>query len=116
MFVFVNSCCQGYYPCTKCCDGIDTEMPQCCLCLEAFLCCSCSISATRMMVMDKYELHSDPCDRKLIRINNMLQCLSCVCDILAMCDPEFRECAQCLDCVSQIFYISIQSCMITQVL
>jgi hypothetical protein len=107
---------QGYYsPCTRCIDGMDKECPQCCLCIESVCCCSCSISATRMMVMDMYELHSDPCDRKLIRINNMLQCLSCICDIAAMCDPELRECAQCLDCISDIFYCMIQSCMVTQV-
>ena len=110
------SCCQGYYhACTKCIDGQEENCPECCLMMEATCCCSCSISATRMLVMDQYLLHSDPWDRRLIRVNNMLQCLSIICDIAALVDDSARDCADLLDCISQVFYCSLQSCMVTQV-
>jgi len=71
------TCCQGYYAnCTKMCDQNADNCPECCLCLEATLCISCSISATRMLVMDQFALHSDAYDRKMIRISNMCQFLS----------------------------------------
>jgi hypothetical protein len=32
-----------------------------------------AVSATRMHVMDRYDLSSDPCDYQMIRFNNMIQ-------------------------------------------
>jgi hypothetical protein len=93
------TCCQGYYhSCTKCIDGQEENCPECCLCMEALFCCSCSISATRMLVMDQYELHSDEWDRRLIRINNMLQFASLICDLMALCNDDMKECSEILDC------------------
>ena len=43
--------------------------------------------------MEKYDLASDPCDYRLIRINNFLQALACVCNILAIFIDELRELA-----------------------
>ena len=34
---------------------------------------SCALSATRMYVMDKFNLASDPCDRRIIRFNTFMQ-------------------------------------------
>ncbi|KAK7240119.1 hypothetical protein SO694_00117092 [Aureococcus anophagefferens] len=83
-------CCQGYYD--RCCfkaGSIGDQGNPCCLALEGFCCLSCSLSSTRMYavgvappgrasarrprvryVMDKYDLQSDPCDRRIIRFNN----------------------------------------------
>ncbi len=44
--------------------------------------------------MEKYDLASDPCDYRLIRINNALQILACVCNILAIFIAELRQIAQ----------------------
>jgi hypothetical protein len=44
--------------------------------------------------MEKYELSSDACDYRLIRINNMLQMLACFCTILAIFMPSFRDMAR----------------------
>lgn len=44
--------------------------------------------------MDKYELSSDQCDYRLIRINNALQMLACVCNILAIFMAQFRDMAR----------------------
>ena len=85
-------CCQGYYD--RCCfkaGGIGDQGNPCCLALEGCCCISCSLSATRMYVMDKYDLQSDPCDRRIIRFNNCIQCLACICHIAAIIDPETRK-------------------------
>jgi hypothetical protein len=56
--------------------------------------CNCfAISASRMYIMEKYDLSSDPCDYRLIRINNCLQVFSCVCSVLAIFIDELREVA-----------------------
>jgi len=89
--------------------------PECFLCLEVAFCPSCAVSSTRMLVMDKYELHSDPCDRKLIRINNALQCWTMLIDTAAICIPELRDFRDAADCISQAFYCSLQACMVTQI-
>ena len=52
------------------------------------------MSASRNYVMEKYDLSSDPCDYRLIRINNCLQMLACVCNILAIFIAEIRELAR----------------------
>jgi hypothetical protein len=44
--------------------------------------------------MEKYDLQSDPCDFRLIRINNCLQLLSCMCNILSICIEEIRDFAR----------------------
>ena len=64
--------------------------------------------------MDMYELHSDPYDRRLIRLNNMLQCLSAICDLAALCDPEMKEYSDALDLCSECSYFSMQGCMVVQ--
>lgn len=43
--------------------------------------------------MEKYDLSSDPCDYRLIRLNNALQILACVCSVLAIFIDELRELA-----------------------
>jgi len=42
-------------------------------------------------MMDKYSLDSDPCDYRLIRINNCLQLLACLCNIVAIFVKEVRS-------------------------
>jgi hypothetical protein len=70
-------CCQGYFQC--CCfpkgcgmgkaegNGLDKNCPELCLCLEAWLCTSCAISANRFLLMDKYNIVPDPMDNKIIQ-------------------------------------------------
>lgn len=111
------SCCQGYLNCGcfragECCEQ---SCPECCLCCEVVLCPSCAISATRFYVMDWKGLQSDPCDRRLIRCNNCLQLLTCICDILSIFIGDLRPIAQLLRCVSDITYCTISACMAAQV-
>ncbi|KAJ8613904.1 hypothetical protein CTAYLR_009576 [Chrysophaeum taylorii] len=110
------TCCQGYYDCMcfKAGSCGDQGNP-CCLCLEGCCCDSCAVSSTRMYVMDKYDIASDPCDRRIIRFNNFMQLLACVCDILAMFDESFRDCAQLIRFIADIVYAITAACMNAQV-
>ena len=99
-------CGQGYFDCMcfkagNCCEQ---QCPHCCLFLEG-CCLNCiAVSASRMYISDLYNLRSDSCDFRLIRINNCLQLASCVCNILAIFVAEIRECSRVLDCIANIFY------------
>jgi hypothetical protein len=65
--------------------------------------------------MDFKGLQSDPCDRRLIRCNNCLQILACICNILSIFIGELRQLAQLIRCVADITYCTISSCMAAQV-
>ena len=110
------TCCQGYFNC--CCfksGSLGEETcPTACLCLEAFLCSNLAVSASRMYVMDKYQLSSDPCDYRLIRLSNMLQLLSCVCHILSTFDREFLRLTFLIDHLADFMYHAVSSCMTAQ--
>ena len=68
-----------------------------------------------MYVMDKYDLSSDPCDRRIIRFNNMLQLLACICQLLAIFMPEFQDAAQIISCIADIVFLITAGCMYAQV-
>ena len=110
-------CCQGYYDCMclKAGNMMEDSCPDACNVLEAFLCFSCSISATRMLVMDTRDIAPDPTDARLVRLSNTLQMLACLCDILAMIDDNFSEAAEVIDFIADVVFAIISSCMIAQV-
>jgi hypothetical protein len=111
-------CGQGYYAGCCCCKPGklgEKECPDLCLCCEGFCCPGLAVSASRMVVMDEKGLLSDPCDRRIIRFNNCVQCASCICDILACFVPEFRDAADLLRQVAQIVFCVTQGCMTAQV-
>mmetsp|Transcript_25067 Transcript_25067/g.58087 ORF Transcript_25067/g.58087 Transcript_25067/m.58087 type:complete len:251 (+) Transcript_25067:126-878(+) len=109
-------CCQGYYDCMCFKAGSlgEESMPEVCLCLEALLCEACSISSSRFFIMDTRSIQPDPCDTRLIRLNNFLVLLSCVCHILAMIDDTFDSIADLVELISDIVYAIVSSCMLTQ--
>lgn len=112
------SCFQGYYTiccCIKAGSCNEDSCPDLCAFFEG-CCCNCvAISASRAYTMEKYNLMSDPCDYRLIRINNCLQLLSFVCDILAIINGSFREIARLVDTIADLFYHTISGCMTAQV-
>ena len=65
--------------------------------------------------MDKYDLQSDPCDRRIIRFNNFMQVLSCICHILACIEPSFRDMAQLVDFIADLVFYTTAGCMFAQV-
>lgn len=66
--------------------------------------------------MEKYDLASEPCDYRLIRINNCLQVLACICSILALIDGTFSEIARIINWIADLFYHTVSGCMTAQVL
>lgn len=109
-------CCQGYYDCMCFKAGsIGDQGNWACLLCEGCCCDSCAVSSTRMYVMDKYNISSDPCDRRIIRFNNFIQLLSCICNILAIFIPELRDCALILSYIADIVYAITAACMNAQV-
>lgn len=84
----MNFCCLQAGTCGE------SSCPTLCLCCEACFCNFAAVSASRMYVMEKYDLTSDPCDYRLIRINNCLQLIACICDILAIFIEDLRALAK----------------------
>jgi len=111
------SCFQGYFDC--CCIKAgscgEQNCPTFCAFVEGCLCNCLAVSANRAYVMEKYDLASDPCDYRLIRINNFLQALACVCNILAIFIDELRELAWIINRIADIFYQCVTGCMTAQV-
>ena len=112
---------QQHYECGQGCEccclksgNRERSCPEACLCCE--VCClpGVAISGTRNYLMDNFELQSDPCDNRLIRFNNCLQMLSCLCNILACIEPSFRDLARMLDLIADTVYCIISSCMQAQ--
>mmetsp|Transcript_1148 Transcript_1148/g.1870 ORF Transcript_1148/g.1870 Transcript_1148/m.1870 type:complete len:215 (-) Transcript_1148:130-774(-) len=111
------SCFQGYFDvcCIKAGTCGESSAPDFCLFCEGCVCNCVAISASRHYVMEKYDLSSDACDYRLIRINNFLQALACFCSILALFMFEFQECARLMNLIADIFYHTISGCMTAQV-
>lgn len=109
-------CCQGYanFMCFKA-GSVGDQGSSLCLCIESCCCAGLASSSTRQFVMDKYDLASDPCDRKIIMCSNVLQMLACVCHVLAMFAPEFRDLASCVDCIADTVFLTVMGCMNAQV-
>lgn len=79
------------------------------------MCLGPSISATRMMVMDQYEIKPDPCDNRLIRLTNCLMVMSCVCDLLSICMKELRHFANIIHSLANCVAYATIGCMASQV-
>jgi hypothetical protein len=63
--------------------GLSIRFTAVCPLFQSFCCANLAVSATRMHVMEEKKLHSDPCDRRMIRCNNCVFLLSCVCNCLS---------------------------------
>ena len=112
-------CFQGQF--TACCcikAGTfgEESCPQLCLCCEACCCPGLALSASRITVMDQYDLSSDPCDNRMIRFSNCCMMLSCVCHILAIFIDGLDRLAQIIDLIADIVFAVVSGCMTAQVI
>ena len=100
------SCCQGFI-CPTCMNAVPLQesCPWLCLCLEALICESCALSATRIYVQVEREIVTDPCDNRIIRFNNCMQILSCICNILAIFIDGLDQLAAIIDLIADIVYV-----------
>jgi hypothetical protein len=64
--------------------------------------------------MDTRDIMPDPCDNRIIRFNNCMQLLSCVCHMIACIMPEFRDLADLVDCIADMVFLTTQACMTAQ--
>jgi len=108
-------CCQGYiWPMSsragKCGES---SSPEFCLCLEVCCCEGCSISATRMLIQDNKNIRSDPCDNRIIRFQNWLQLLNCVCQIAAALTDQawLDNAADIIQCIAFLVNCTVMGCM-----
>jgi hypothetical protein len=112
-------CCQNYFGgmCCfqpgKCCES---TCPVPCMCLETCCCPGASVSATSMLVRDRYQLGLDEDDVRLIRCNNCLFCFSAILSCLGMCfDWDGEEaCIQTVNCISECVFCCTSACMTAQ--
>jgi hypothetical protein len=53
-----------------------------------------------MFVMDTRDIVPDPCDNRIIRFSNCMQCLSSILNCLAMCIEQLRDVAEIVDLIA----------------
>ena len=106
----VRRCC-CFHP-GACCEK---DIPRTCMCIEACCCPGLAVSSTRFVMMEQYHFMADECDNRLIRFNNCIQVLSCICHVLAIFKPQFRDLAQIIDLIADIVFFSTAGCMTAQV-
>ena len=68
-----------------------------------------------MALMDQYDLKTDPCEYRMIRISNCIQMISCIIDIMAIFDNSLREVSRIIDIIADVVYHTISGCMTAQV-
>lgn len=93
---------------------MEQNCPTFCLALESCFCLGPSISSSRLSVMDTYDLRPDPCDNRLIRFTNCLQCFACVFDILAIFIRELRHLQHVVRGIADFAFYTIIGCMVAQ--
>jgi hypothetical protein len=64
--------------------------------------------------MDTRNIMPDPCDNRIIRFNNCMQLLACVCHIAACIEPSLRDLADLIDFIADIVFYTTAACMTTQ--
>ena len=113
-FQGLNYCC-----CLQCC--VECSRAPClrvpCWILESCLCPGLSLSSTRVFLQHKYNIQSDPCDNRLIRFNNCMQCISCICSCAACITRiDAMEQAACIfDLVTCVVFSCTMGCMAAQI-
>ncbi|KAG5626687.1 hypothetical protein H5410_011905 [Solanum commersonii] len=108
------TCCGGYMPCSGRCG--ESRCPEFCLCTEVFLCFGNSVASTRFMLQDEFNLQTTKCDNCIIGFMFCLQQLACISNIIACLtgSEEIQDASQLLNCLSDVVYCTVCSCMQTQ--
>ena len=95
----------------------ESTCPCPCMCLEAFCCTGPAVSATSMVIRDKYYLGLDESDVRLIRCNNCLFCLATICSCIAMFtnNEDIDAASSIINCISDVVFCCTSGCMTAQV-
>lgn len=65
--------------------------------------------------MDAKSIRPDPCDWQIIACANLLQCIACILQIVAIFVSEVREAAEIVDIIADLFTCSVAGCMGAQI-
>eukprot|EP00897_Mesotaenium_endlicherianum_P002162 jgi/Mesen1/1974/ME000147S01061 len=107
-------CCAGYMPCSGNCG--EQKCPEFCLGVEVFLCFAPSVSSTRFLLQDQFNIQTSPCDNCIIGFMFVLQQVACIFSLLACItgNDVISDISQVLNCAADIVYCSVCACMQTQ--
>ena len=84
------------------------KLPLPCLCIESLLCPVFSLSSSRVYLMRSFQIASDPMDRRLIRFNNTLQMLACLCNVIGLPGSDI------IDCIADLVTATMMGCISAQ--
>ncbi|XP_024177248.2 uncharacterized protein LOC112182920 [Rosa chinensis] len=107
-------CCGGYFPCSGKCG--ESKCPEFCLVTEVCCCFGTSVSSTRYLLQDEFNIQTTPCDNCIIGFMIILKQVACIFSILACItgSEEIRDIADVLGCIAEIVYCSVCACIQTQ--
>ncbi|KAK9910356.1 hypothetical protein M0R45_034322 [Rubus argutus] len=94
-------CCAGYMPCSgKFCES---KCPEFCLITEVCCCFGTSVSSTRYLLQDEFNIQTTPCDNCIIGFMIILKQISCIFSILACLtgSSEIKDIADVLGCIAR---------------
>ncbi|KAK9053126.1 hypothetical protein SSX86_029756 [Deinandra increscens subsp. villosa] len=108
------TCCGGYMPCSGKCG--ERKCPVFCLCTEVFCCFGNSVASTRFLLQDEFNIQTTKCDNCIIGCMVCLQQIACIFSIIACIvgSDELNELSQLLNCLADLVFCSVCSCMQTQ--
>ncbi|KAI7742307.1 hypothetical protein M8C21_018786 [Ambrosia artemisiifolia] len=108
------TCCGGYMPCSGKCG--ERKCPKFCLCTEVLFCFGTSVASTRFMLQDELNIQTTKCDNCIIGCMVCLQQVACIFSIAACIfrSDELKEASQILNCLADLVFCSVCSCMQTQ--
>ena len=109
MFQGYGFCCGCEPPCPS---------PETSLCFESICCTGLSISASRLWVMEKYDIVPDPMDYRIIRFENFIVAIDCLLQCLVNCFrmKELRHCEHVFNEITRWIFACTAGCMVAQVL
>ncbi|KAI4302954.1 hypothetical protein MLD38_038641 [Melastoma candidum] len=107
-------CCGGYMPCSGRCG--ESQCPELCLGAEVVCCFGNSVSTTRFLLQDEFNIQTTQCDNCIIAFMIGLQQVACVFSIIAMIigNSQLSQASQMLSCFADMVYCSVCACMQTQ--
>ncbi|KAL9328714.1 hypothetical protein ACSQ67_003717 [Phaseolus vulgaris] len=109
------TCCAGYMPCSGRCE--ESKYPELCLATEVTCCFANSVSSTRYLLQDEFNLQTTQCDNCFIGFISYTQQLGCVFSMIGLIVPNNRplqKASEVLFFLANLVYCTMCACMQTQ--
>ncbi|KAJ6940399.1 hypothetical protein NC651_006518 [Populus alba x Populus x berolinensis] len=104
-------CCAGNLPSSGRCG--ESQCPELCLCTEV-VCCFCnSVSSTRFLLQDEFNIQTTQCDNCIVVLSISLSLMDNVFSLVACItgNDEIGDLAQLLSCLSDLVYCAVCACI-----